>query len=318
MIQKQFTANWVSLFRNHVHTQLDGQKEPFISFQFSTIGIDGFPKSRTVVYRGFLFDDESTNVITFTTDKRMNKYQELSANDKFEAVFYLNNARRQYRLTGHARIIDDTTIPNISLNNFKPRDVGTSDSDSEEEIEDNDITKDKVELSPSSVQEATSKLNDLKVNEDAETNTQQNPLDFNLLSPRLLKKLYKEHNSSFTSLASLNDINFASDLQEVKLVPPTRDEYNEELNRQWEGLSKNLKKSFRRPTPGSKMTAEKAKMIDSIKRGVDGKKDIDGFKNFAVICLFTDRVDFYDSENDKRYFFEKDKYDLWVEHEVCP
>lgn len=316
MIQKQFTANWVSLFRNHINTQLEGLKEPFISFQFSTIGTDGFPKNRTVVYRGFLFDDESTNVITFTTDKRMSKYEELSINDKFEAVFYLNNAKRQYRLCGHARIIDDTTTPNICLHKFKPRDVGTSDSDSEEEIEGNDDTI--LELPAQDIQEITNKLKHSEVSDTRDTDIQERALDFNLLSPRLLKRLYKEHNSSFTSLTSLNDINFQADLQEVNLVPPTRDEYNDELQRQWEGLSKNLKKSFRRPTPGSNMTPEKAKLIDSIKRGVDGKKDIDGFKNFAVICLFTDRVDFYDSENDKRYFFEKDKYDLWVEHEVCP
>lgn len=61
---------------------------PFTTFQLATIDTKtGYPSNRTVVFRGWLFDNIETSVITFTTDKRMQKYQEILQNDKFEVVF---------------------------------------------------------------------------------------------------------------------------------------------------------------------------------------------------------------------------------------
>lgn len=295
MLQKQFMASWVPIFKNYIGNEL--QSEKFITFLLSTIGTDGFPKNRTVVYRGFLFDDECTNTITCTTDKRMSKYNELQHNDKFEAVFYLPISRRQFRFKGHARVIDNDIKPVINLHSFRPRNVGVVDSDNESEYEG-------VEIRTKSNVQTGNKLPE-------ETNYLKKPLDFNLVSPELTKLLSYDHNSSYTNVTEL----LAN--EEFALQPPKDEEFQTELKRQWDSMSKGMKKSFRKPIPGSKMTGETQKHIDSIKRGVDGKKDEDGFKNFAVVALFIERVDYFDNENDRRIIFEKVQDDMWSEYEVC-
>ncbi|EGV60517.1 hypothetical protein CANTEDRAFT_127833 [Yamadazyma tenuis ATCC 10573] len=297
-------ASWVPVFMNHINVQLEHQAEPFLTFQLSTIGIDGFPQNRTVVYRGFLFDEVSTNIITFTTDKRMPKYSELAKDDRFEAVFYLPGARKQFRFKGHARVIDADHHPIVKLDNYKPRDVGDIDSDDEDEAKESSVP----EPSPNAF--APSPTTSIPKSED--TSFWNHPIEFHLVSPKLINQLHKDHNASYSNF---NDIHVP---HELTLKPPTDEEYAQELSRQWDTLSKALKKSFRKPDPGSRMTPEKSKLIDSIKRGVDGKKDIDGYKNFAVVAMFIDTVDFYDSESDRRVRFEKDKFDMWSEYEICP
>ena len=54
---------------------------------------DGYPQNRTLVYRGWLFDNKDSSVLTFATDKRMSKYKELLHNDKCEAVFYFSRIK---------------------------------------------------------------------------------------------------------------------------------------------------------------------------------------------------------------------------------
>ncbi|CAH6719845.1 uncharacterized protein CLIB1444_02S17832 [[Candida] jaroonii] len=288
MLQKQFMASWVTIFLNQLETQLSLQAEPFITFQFSSIGLDGFPSSRTVVYRGFLFNDESNNIITFTTDKRMDKYQQLLQNDKFEAVFYFNHVKTQFRFKGHAKVIDSEHKPLINLNNIQPRSVGESYDDEE------DHEEDQLQLN----------LNKMDISASQKPKTcQKSSIDYNLISP---------------TLVNTNDNGSSLNLAELNIHPPTNEEYDIELQRQWDNLSKNLKKSFRKPPPKSLMTPELSKKIDSINRGVDGKKDIDGFKNFSLVGLFIDHVDYYDGEHEKRYISERDEYDLWKETEVCP
>lgn len=289
-------ASWVPIFKTHLSTQMEIQAENYIPYQLSTIGLDGFPKNRTVVHRGFLFDDETNSVLTFTTDKRMGKYDEILADDRIEAVFNMMGAKRQFRFKGRAKIIDDELKPEVELHDFKPRSVGTSESDSsdsESESEEPDSTlvfkAKKLQINPSSIQ------------------TSKNLIRYNLISPGLVQT-NNENNSSYVNLSEMADV----------VHPPTEEEYNQEITRQWDQLSKSMKKSFRKPAPKSPMDASNSKLIDSIKRGVDGKKDIDGRKNFAVIALFIESVDYFDNENDKRYVFEKDKYDMWKEYEVCP
>lgn len=100
--------------------------------------------------------------------------------------------------------------------------------------------------------------------------------------------------------------------------PPSDKEWDEEILRQWNSLSKKLKASFRKPTPKTKMDEENQKKIDKISRGVDGKKEESGLENFALIALFIEYVDLYEVEKDRRYIYEKDDYQMWNEDEVCP
>lgn len=92
----------------------------------------------------------------------------------------------------------------------------------------------------------------------------------------------------------------------------------QELNRQWSNLSKSLKKSFKKPPPKLVMSDENAKLISSIHRGVDGKNIDYGLKNFALVGLFIDYVDYYDLEKDKRFIYQLDENHQWFEQEVCP
>lgn len=59
------------------------------TFSLATVTKTGFPRVRTCVNRGWLFDDKSTGVLLFTTDARSQKALELGATGGvFEACFY--------------------------------------------------------------------------------------------------------------------------------------------------------------------------------------------------------------------------------------
>ncbi|RCK66490.1 hypothetical protein Cantr_02198 [Candida viswanathii] len=213
-----------------------GNVPPYTTFQLATIDTNsGYPSNRTVVFRGWLFDNIDTSVITFTTDKRMQKYQELLKNDKFEAVFYFPHLKKQFRLRGRAQIIDEDHKPILSgqAQSFIPR------------------------------------------------------------------------NNSFDSLT-------------ISYVSPSGDQWKGEIQRQWNNLSKNMKKSFIKPPPKEGLNGNNAKLISSIHRGVDGKHEDYGMKNFAVIGLFVEYVDYCDLDKDRRYIYQLDENQQWGEDEVCP
>lgn len=335
MIQSQHMASWVPVFKAALENQLNIGNEQYIPFQLSTIGTDGFPKARTVVFRGFLFSDKTNNILTFTTDTRMEKYKELEADDRIEAVFNLMSVKKQFRFKGRARIIDSKYKPIIDLSTIQPRNYIRNvssgyDSEEEEEEEEGEEEEEKGEENDNNNNdddddndndndntrddndEADKLSFSVKTKLNLNTSVQNKPINHHLVSPALVHRLYsatQEKNMSFSNLGSLPEVNF---------LPPTDTEWDEEISRQWESLSKHLKKTFRKPPPKSIMNHDNAKLIDSIHRGVDGKKEIDGLKNFAVIGLFIESCDYFDNEKDKRVIFEKDSYHLWKEYEVCP
>lgn len=65
--------------------------------QLATIGLDGSPRSRTVVFRGFQAVTESP---LFVTDNRSDKVRELARDDRCEVVWYLADSWEQFRLRG--------------------------------------------------------------------------------------------------------------------------------------------------------------------------------------------------------------------------
>ncbi|EMG47693.1 hypothetical protein SBY92_004621 [Candida maltosa Xu316] len=211
---------------------------PYVAFQLATIdATSGYPSNRTVVFRGWLFDNIDTSVITFTTDKRMQKYRELLKNDKFEAVFYFSHIKKQFRLRGRAQIIDEDHKPLLS---------------------------------------------------------------------------------SLASSVSFIPRNSSSDSLSMSYVSPAQDQWKNEISRQWNGLSKNMKKSFVKPTPKDVLNGSNEKLLSSIHRGVDGKHEDYGLKNFAIIGLFVDYVDYCDLDKDRRYIYELDESQQWNEQAVCP
>lgn len=301
MIQFQYMAPWVPTFNSSVQAELvaSNNTPPFVSFQFATCDDQGYPHNRTLVFRGFLFDDKSNNILTFTTDKRMSKYQELINNDKFEAVFYFAKLKKQFRFRGRARIIDEEYKPLIDLSSIQPKTIlqkhisrnsDDSDEDSDAESEDGQLS----------------------LHVKAHHNKQLNPVSYPVLSPTLNQKLQREKSTTNLSYTNLHD------LSAIDYYPPQQNEWEQEITRQWANLLKNLKSTFRKPLPLTPLTADNQKLIDKIARGVDGKKEEAGLTNFAVVALFVDYVDLVELEKDRRYIYKKDGYHTWSEEEVCP
>lgn len=266
MLQFHNMASWVPPFASLIDAELgkSNHSPPFTPFQLATVGSDGFPRNRTLVFRGFLFNDRNTNVLTATTDRRLQKYSELLENDRFEAVFYFPGMKKQFRFRGQARIIDEDHTPECDI----PR------------------------LSPHAQEKPPSE--------------KCSALPHTLLSPAAVQ--LQRPDSSYTNLTELN----VQDLQ-----PPSNREWKQEVHRQWYALSSELRSTFRKPPPGTDLTDEHQKTLDSIRRGVDGKKEDSGLKNFAVLALFVDAVDIVELDKDRRFICEK-LDGTWVEQEVCP
>lgn len=250
MLQDHSMASWVPPLTGLIDAEQtkSDHKPPFTAFQLATVDSDGFPRTRTLIFRGFLFGDRNTNVLTATTDKRMSKYSELLHNDRFAAVFWFPTIKKQFRFRGRARIIDDEHTP-------------------------------------------------------GETAGSGHDLPYRVLSPS-----EEVHRDSTCNLQEL----MARDLQ-----PPTPSEWSAEVRRQWDALSADLRSTFRKPAPGSEITDDSRRLLDSIRRGVDGKKEDSGLKNFAVLALFVDSVDIVELDKDRRFQYDRED-GMWVETEVCP
>lgn len=91
----------------NIHSQVwedfkDGVKNTKSSFHFpviSTINKDGFPSSRTVVLRKI---DKKNKIISFNTDIRSNKWNEIINNNKVSVSIYDTSKKTQIRILGKA------------------------------------------------------------------------------------------------------------------------------------------------------------------------------------------------------------------------
>jgi pyridoxine/pyridoxamine 5'-phosphate oxidase len=82
----------------------DGVKNTKSSFHFpiiSTIDKDGFPSSRTVVLRKI---DKINKIISFNTDIRSNKWNEINNNNKVSVNIYDTSKKTQIRILGTALV----------------------------------------------------------------------------------------------------------------------------------------------------------------------------------------------------------------------
>ncbi|CCH45706.1 hypothetical protein BN7_5291 [Wickerhamomyces ciferrii] len=247
----QYMAPWVPAFTNAVTRQLESNQLPFITCSFATVDSNGSPRVRTCIYRGFVFDDKKTNVITLTTDIRMEKYEHLTSNPKFETCFWFPTTNEQFRISGNAKILTTSNTETFS------QELG----------------------------------------------------EYPLVSPTALKQYS-------SSLDLSNHENHHNSIHDLK---PSAQEWEAELKNKWESLSRNLKSSFRKPDPGSVLTPEKQKLLDSISRGVDGSNEIDGTKNFGLVLLLPENVDYVNlNGHQSRYKHDRVDEDQWDETEICP
>lgn len=93
-------APWRSPLARALHRNRSQPHHRF--FQLATVTPDGFPKNRTVVFRGFL---EQTNDLKIITDRRSHKIQELAQCNRAEIAWYFVKTREQFRLAGEITVV---------------------------------------------------------------------------------------------------------------------------------------------------------------------------------------------------------------------
>ncbi|KAL6768003.1 CPLD26 [Auxenochlorella protothecoides x Auxenochlorella symbiontica] len=74
-------------------------------YQIATVSPSGRPSNRTVVFRGFLPGSK----LSFVTDHRSSKIQDLASNPWTEAAWYLPVTREQFRFSGSAVVVSAST-----------------------------------------------------------------------------------------------------------------------------------------------------------------------------------------------------------------
>eukprot|EP00164_Ancoracysta_twista_P018928 GFYU01033048.1.p1 GENE.GFYU01033048.1~~GFYU01033048.1.p1 ORF type:complete len:247 (-),score=59.78 GFYU01033048.1:107-847(-) len=79
--------------------------------QLATVSTDGFPRVRTVVFRGFfdsfiLGQQNKSDTMVICTDLRSTKVEEVKSQSAAEVCWYFPISLDQYRLRGHIQIVD--------------------------------------------------------------------------------------------------------------------------------------------------------------------------------------------------------------------
>ncbi|BAZ06422.1 Npun_F5749 family FMN-dependent PPOX-type flavoprotein [Calothrix sp. NIES-3974] len=96
-------APWRSSLSHALHRN----RKPFARyFQLATIGMDGIPANRTVVFRGFV---DGTNQIKIITDSRSQKYDQIRTRSHGEICWYFTDTREQFRIAGKLILVDKDT-----------------------------------------------------------------------------------------------------------------------------------------------------------------------------------------------------------------
>ncbi|MFM7406931.1 MAG: pyridoxamine 5'-phosphate oxidase family protein, partial [Cuspidothrix sp.] len=85
-------APWRSLISHALHRNRSLVYSRYV--QLATVGENGLPANRTIVFRGFL---EDTNQLKFITDIRSQKAEQISKQPAAEICWYFPNTREQFR-----------------------------------------------------------------------------------------------------------------------------------------------------------------------------------------------------------------------------
>ena len=94
-------APWRSPLSSAIHRN---RSKPFSRyFQLATVTSEGYPANRTVVFRGFLDDED--NALKIITDLRSAKIQDIEHQTIGEICWYFTKTREQFRITGNLRLI---------------------------------------------------------------------------------------------------------------------------------------------------------------------------------------------------------------------
>lgn len=94
-------APWRSPLSSAIHRN---RSKPFSRyFQLATVTSEGYPANRTMVFRGFLDDED--NALKIITDLRSAKIQDIEHQAIGEICWYFTKTREQFRITGNLRLI---------------------------------------------------------------------------------------------------------------------------------------------------------------------------------------------------------------------
>ena len=104
-------APWRSPLKGAIHRN---RSKPYSRyFQLATVTPEGIPRNRTVVFRGFLNDEQ--NSLKIITDIRSSKIKDIQHQAIAEICWYFTKTREQFRITGKlylvtARETDDNLL----------------------------------------------------------------------------------------------------------------------------------------------------------------------------------------------------------------
>ncbi|KAL6937426.1 hypothetical protein ACO0RG_003932 [Hanseniaspora osmophila] len=283
------------------------------------------PSCRTVVFRDFLFNDKKSNILTYVTDLRSEKLQDIKDNGGvFEACFYFPDTMEQYRLSGSTQVVISLeTLSTLShapavINNLvvSPSICGGH-------------TKSVLKKMESLLKQKESK----KTGNNANATLQTNGVD--VKSTASSAESHNDHSDTESLDEQIYEV--TEDLEENKDIdidtyaPPTEREWFLELQRHWMNLSKTSRSQYRKPEPGLRINDDLEKKLDKINRGVDGQTEEVGLPNFGIVCLIVDKVDYLNLKNNgnrgERWLYKKEIYqgengecyeEMWDEEEVCP
>lgn len=97
---------WRSHLARSLHQHRNQPEARFL--QLATVGLDGRPRNRTVVFRGFIENcDRYQDCLKIVTDIRSQKAAQITANPWAEINWYFPKTRSQFRLSGKLLLIDD-------------------------------------------------------------------------------------------------------------------------------------------------------------------------------------------------------------------
>ncbi|KAL3536688.1 hypothetical protein ACH5RR_000054 [Cinchona calisaya] len=102
---------WKKLLLNALQSNSHLRHSSF--FQLATVGINGKPSNRTVVFRGFHEDD--SDKIHINTDTRTRKIEDLKHCPFAEICWYFADSWEQFRINGSVDVIDASNADLVKL-----------------------------------------------------------------------------------------------------------------------------------------------------------------------------------------------------------
>jgi pyridoxamine 5'-phosphate oxidase len=94
-------APWRSPLSSAIHRNRSKPHSRY--FQLATVNPAGYPANRTVVFRGFLDDEQ--NQLKMITDARSAKIQDIEHQPLAEICWYFTKTREQFRISGKLQLV---------------------------------------------------------------------------------------------------------------------------------------------------------------------------------------------------------------------